>query len=634
MATISEVFQRHFFEIPAFQRMFAWENKEIEYLFNDISRITNHPGYRHHLGYITLLDLATEIETKSSHVKRSLVIDGQQRITALMLLVASYIHRTKEIEALEVVREELGKAIFINIIGIGESPRLKIQDIPIQLPFYVNMPDFFNELLTTGNFNINFQSVIPAQRKLLNAISIFHEKLRNITSEDDLLKFGETLLNRVEINENINQNYNEAGNIFEGLNNRGKQLSELEKLKSYFIFCFQGAEHDENQQWFEFVNIKFAEIYHHLEVADIANDKIECDLINAHFSAIKNKIITFNNAQDRLPPIRKIRTSDDIRAYINIDVAFNNGTTDGLRQAIEYYLNTLSECTEFYADIRRPLRNNSYRCFSGSNKINPIRNLSHDFVKLESSITIAPLLISFCIKFKDSINFDDYYLHLLKLCERGIFRVIFVHEKKFPNNFFYGFAQNIEENNGSIDSVTRYICSQIADIFYNVNNDYDFTALGFKSTLGTDPNNRVDHRTYYPYLIYKWLSDRHHNVAFDNIKNKIEGKKYLTIIPPSGALNGNVIPTPFRCLSAPTRTHWHRDFSNIFIAGANLDNYNFNGFNGLNFDGNQGKRGEMLMFGVIENIPDNWTLIWSQTRRAQMTSWAFNRWAIPQNGWI
>lgn len=643
MSTISEIFINHFFEIPKFQRMFAWENKEIEDLFNDIFRISNHSNYRHHLGYITLFDLQKTVTTENNQLKHVFVIDGQQRITALMLLVASFIHRTNNMERLNEVRKELREVVFINILGRGKSPRLRIQDIPKGLPFYHNMPDFYNNLLTNINFNRNYECVIPAQRKLLNAISIFDEKLRNITSEDKLSALGNTLLKRIEINENIHQTYREAGNIFEGLNNRGKKISELEKLKSYFIFCFQGEGFEDNQEWFEFVNTKFAEIYYYLEAADLANDKIECDLINAHFSAIESGIRDFDVTQARLPGIQKIRTADDIKAYINLDVAFNKEATKNLRQAIEYYLNTLSITAEFYVDIRRPLRIKSFECINNtSNNIKDIKSISDYLVKLENSITIAPMLVSFYLKFKGSKEFTIYYLRLLSLLERVLFRYVFIHQQRIEKVYFYRRASSIsiEKNAKDIKSVTSEICKEIANLFYN--NDYhDLTHEGFEKTLGKDPAYAADNRTYYPYLIYSWLTYKGYDVSFDTIKRNInEGnndrRNYLTIIPPVGALNGRNIPIPFQVLNAPARRIWHRDFSNIFITNSALNEFDSNDFDRLNYAGRQGKRIKMLELNVIERdeIPKAWSLECSERRRKEMVDWALKRWSIPENGWI
>jgi uncharacterized protein with ParB-like and HNH nuclease domain len=80
------------FEVPFFQRGYAWEKRQWETLFFDIEEqilneaddIDEVKNYELFFGSIVVL----EKSDKSSNMKRFIIIDGQQRITTVYLLLA------------------------------------------------------------------------------------------------------------------------------------------------------------------------------------------------------------------------------------------------------------------------------------------------------------------------------------------------------------------------------------------------------------------------------------------------------------------------------------------------------------------------------------------------------------------
>lgn len=71
--------------IPLYQRAFAWGDKEIIQLIEDISDFDNSNGALYYLGSIIVAKEGNRYE----------VIDGQQRLTALFLLL-NYLHLPME----------------------------------------------------------------------------------------------------------------------------------------------------------------------------------------------------------------------------------------------------------------------------------------------------------------------------------------------------------------------------------------------------------------------------------------------------------------------------------------------------------------------------------------------------------
>ena len=76
------------FFIPPFQRAYAWGKPEIERYFNDISRIIEshldpkqHDKLEHFFGTLVIK------EEKAGFANKSVVVDGQQRLTTTLLFL-------------------------------------------------------------------------------------------------------------------------------------------------------------------------------------------------------------------------------------------------------------------------------------------------------------------------------------------------------------------------------------------------------------------------------------------------------------------------------------------------------------------------------------------------------------------
>ena len=91
---ISEVFSdRHAFEIPPYQRPYAWETEQARDLLNDISDAMDNTavsGGIYFIGSIVLI--------KSPNDPLAKVIDGQQRLTTLTILLSVLRDLTKDDE--------------------------------------------------------------------------------------------------------------------------------------------------------------------------------------------------------------------------------------------------------------------------------------------------------------------------------------------------------------------------------------------------------------------------------------------------------------------------------------------------------------------------------------------------------
>jgi uncharacterized protein with ParB-like and HNH nuclease domain len=83
------------FIIPVFQRDYSWTDTECEQLWNDVIGIAKEPSERgHFLGSVVYISTGDS----SAGFTRWLLIDGQQRVTTLMLLLTALRNHIQETE--------------------------------------------------------------------------------------------------------------------------------------------------------------------------------------------------------------------------------------------------------------------------------------------------------------------------------------------------------------------------------------------------------------------------------------------------------------------------------------------------------------------------------------------------------
>lgn len=87
---LTDLFNTRIFRIPDYQRGYAWEDKQLNELWDDLDEIptVNEELKKHYTGTIYLEETnPTETEKWLSGVKFYNVVDGQQRLTSISILL-------------------------------------------------------------------------------------------------------------------------------------------------------------------------------------------------------------------------------------------------------------------------------------------------------------------------------------------------------------------------------------------------------------------------------------------------------------------------------------------------------------------------------------------------------------------
>lgn len=231
------------FRIPHYQRPYSWTSEQVDDLWDDL---TENASTGHFLGSLVL---ASEDDTKPQ------VIDGQQRLTTLMMILAALRDACVE-RGMDKDAQRIQTRLTANYFADGDA-RYKFKtgavNWPIFRDFVLREPD------DPKRQGIESESTLPGHVRERNAllISNFRRLVSHLTDKlaslDDaaqrawLAGFTRDLMDRVELVVIEVKQLADAFLLFETLNDRGLQLSAADLLKSHLLGQFAKAYSSEEE---------------------------------------------------------------------------------------------------------------------------------------------------------------------------------------------------------------------------------------------------------------------------------------------------------------------------------------------------------------------------------------------------
>ncbi len=208
------------FSIPVYQRNYAWEEENCEKLLQDIVNISQNKK-THFMGSITYILHHIDDEKSLRKLQEFVIIDGQQRVTTLMLLL-------KAIET-KIPNEEIKKEIDGLLNLTGQKLRLK----PIK-----SDKEAFDLVMQNRSHEIQGVSHIKENYKF------FTKELDNYISKGYRIEeiYGAFLrLKIVAIGLELGEDDPQV--VFESINATGVQLKGLDLIRNYLMM----GENSDNQ---------------------------------------------------------------------------------------------------------------------------------------------------------------------------------------------------------------------------------------------------------------------------------------------------------------------------------------------------------------------------------------------------
>ena len=233
---LGALLQGKIFKIPDYQRGYAWEEKQLKDLIEDIDSLAaDEPMRTHYAGTIvTFLKNETCVYDHGS-VKVFDVVDGQQRLTSVMLYLSIIIRALKGKEA--AYDHEVVKFLYD---GAG-TYRLTLNN---------DTQNLFTQLLEKGETTNHKDSKSTPHRKLIVAATERFKKHIDDSKPDvdTLKKLFKAITGKLNFTDYTIEEESEIGMTFELVNARGKSLSILELLKNYFLHWVYRNVNDKDEK--------------------------------------------------------------------------------------------------------------------------------------------------------------------------------------------------------------------------------------------------------------------------------------------------------------------------------------------------------------------------------------------------
>ena len=231
------------FEVPVFQRAYAWGPEEIGQLLDDIFGQASKSDLPYFLGSIVLASREDDIDRHGDYV-----LDGQQRLTTISLIISALIHKMRQ--AGEDGADEHYMYLFSRRQKGKRLPKLKLQAADNEA---------FTILLANPVLNKDKQwksskisNALTHILKGLDEYSKMNPDFSAVTNPYD--KMLQRILYDVELVRITAPSEREAFRLFETLNDRGLSLSAADLVKNK-LFSSCGVEIDDAvEAWSNMLN--------------------------------------------------------------------------------------------------------------------------------------------------------------------------------------------------------------------------------------------------------------------------------------------------------------------------------------------------------------------------------------------
>lgn len=224
--TFNGVLNHRLFAIPNYQRAYSWESKQRQDLFDDVKKLSNtgDPNRHHFMATIVCLQTHKTEEVGTDELERVDVVDGQQRLTTLIILLKAI---AKNLSTGDSLQQE--EAIKIEKILVKDEQRL----ILLQTNHDNSM--IFRKYLINGTIPEERYLKTTAEINLYNAYNeceLFIDEWSRTFPVIELLKI---IKNRLDFIFYALEDEGAVYTVFEVLNSRGLEVDWLDKCKSMLM---------------------------------------------------------------------------------------------------------------------------------------------------------------------------------------------------------------------------------------------------------------------------------------------------------------------------------------------------------------------------------------------------------------
>lgn len=303
--SLENLFAVNVFRIPQYQRAYSWEAEpHLEAFLEDLRQQVNtqkkSPDKQYFLGTLLLHE-----EDRGAGGRVVNIVDGQQRLTTSVVFIATALAVCK-VEKIS-LGEEKPKVLHRHFVWDEDNERQKFHTIMEDEPF------FQSTILRISPASCALDS--PSSRRLQMAADYF---VKHVESTEWALLLRTLKNARVMVYSVASAE--DATQIFELQNDRGKSLTSLEALKSYLMHCVYLHSTNQADGTLAAIQVQFAKIFRAVEfLAELDRAPDEDQILANHCAAfLQWSEWEYNNPKRLIKSIIKKMEGKDVIPWIQV----------------------------------------------------------------------------------------------------------------------------------------------------------------------------------------------------------------------------------------------------------------------------------------------------------------------------
>lgn len=399
--SLETIFNNRFFRVPDYQRGYAWEKEHCRDLLEDLELLP--PGFDHYTGTLVFHGNGmSEQDEEGGTYSGFDIVDGQQRLTSIVILLSvirSFLSDSPRFE-------KLSKGISKKYL---HTKKLSDGNLFYKLTLNDDCKEFFKTNIL-GRPGVTGKT-IRSHERLSHAKKVFEEyvkgkkKEKGSGFEDWLIQLYQKITTQLKMGMYVVNDEAEVGVIFEVMNNRGKDLTELEKVKNYLLYLTTKIDLPSSKQLATKVNQTWSNIYKRLMSADLGGSA-ENQFLRAHW-------LMYNDYNRRnWKGSKSIKNKFSLRDYYTKDRELLNDLTD--------YVKSVDEASIAFVDLEKPNREGSFNSYENNTENESVVFWSTKLVRTKTIASFRPLLMAVRLKYpQHAIDYRD----LVRFLEKFAFRV-------------------------------------------------------------------------------------------------------------------------------------------------------------------------------------------------------------------
>lgn len=217
------------FRIPVYQRNYDWSEEHCKRLFDDIERIINGKTQKHFLGSMVYIS-SNNIE---GLLHNYIIIDGQQRLTTIMLLLKALGERSKALNDENTFNDITDILYNRNTENFRHKLKAAISD---DKNFAALLEDRYDDINRSSKILINYE--------------VCYERVKKWTeSEIPPSKILQALYKLEVVSISLTEGQDDPQIIFESINSTGLDLSNADLIRNFLLMNEPEQERLFNEYW-------------------------------------------------------------------------------------------------------------------------------------------------------------------------------------------------------------------------------------------------------------------------------------------------------------------------------------------------------------------------------------------------